>query len=138
MNPTECQEFVTYLEIVREAYDQYRETQEREHAHLSRRGSIVEWNILVRQKQVAIQKVENAEHRLASRKQQWINLGTQRSRAEYSAVREKISQLQLLLTRILTCDRMIESLLYSGGYLQSVTAYRSSRLSDKPGSIPTV
>ncbi|MDD2710500.1 MAG: hypothetical protein PHV34_21180 [Verrucomicrobiae bacterium] len=136
MTPQETQDFILQLETLRDAYEKYREIQEQEHALLSRRGPIVEWNILVRQKNLAMQTVHGIENRQAHLKQRWQNLGDLRQRPEYGAVRERLSQLQAQLTRVLTCERMIESLLYSGGYLQSVIAHRTASEAIPPASVP--
>jgi hypothetical protein len=125
MTAIEVQEFSNALDVLRDAYEKYRVIQEQEHAHLNRRGSIVEWNVLVRQKQIALQVVKDLENKSARLRQCWKDLGDQRKHPSHLAVRDKLSQLQALLTRILTCDRMNEALLYNGGYLQSVVAYRS-------------
>ncbi|MBI4028127.1 MAG: hypothetical protein HY360_24295 [Verrucomicrobia bacterium] len=131
MTPQEIQEFFNAIENLRVAYEKYRAIQEQEHAHLSRRGPIAEWNILVRQKHVALQEARGLEHAMSGWKQRWQAMGDARQRPEFAPVRTKLSQLQTLLTRILTCDRMNESLLYSAGYLQSVIAHRSASMLEK-------
>lgn len=125
MTASEIQELITSLENLRNAYEAYRSIQEQEHSHLSRRCSIAEWNVLIRQKQLALQNARTIAHESAALRQRWQDMGKARIRPEFSSVREKLSQVQTLLTRILTCDRMNETLLYNGGYLQSVVAYRS-------------
>lgn len=125
MTAHEIEELIEGLENLRKAYEEYREIQEQEHSQLTKRCSIAEWNILVRKKHAALQTARAIALQNASLKQNWLKMGDSRSRPEYSLVREKLSQLQTLLTRILTCDRMNETLLYNGGYLQSVVAYRS-------------
>jgi hypothetical protein len=127
MTPQEVQLFQQTLERLQSAYEAYRRLQEQEHAHLNQRGSIVEWNILVRQKQIALQTADDLSQQIAPLKQKWQALGEARRRPEYANVRTTLEQLQPLLTRILTCDRMNETLLYNGGYLQSVVAHRSMK-----------
>ena len=61
MNTNEIQDFVDALEKLQNAYDHYRMIQEQEHAHLNRRGSIAEWNIMVREKLQAQQLAEMIE-----------------------------------------------------------------------------
>jgi len=127
MTTNEIQDFVDALEKLQNTYDHYRMIQEQEHAHLNRRGSIAEWNIMVREKLQAQQLAEMIEKRTKVVRQRWQQMGTRRSHPDFAVVREKLSQLQALLTRILTCERMNEVLLYNGGYLQSVVAYRSRK-----------
>jgi hypothetical protein len=127
MKPHEILEMSEALDKIRTGYEKYRQFQEQEHAHLSSRGSVAEWNILVRQKQQALQGVLNLSSTFDVYKKAWQALGSERHQPEYAALREKITHLQSLLTRILTCDRMNEVLLYNGGYLQSVVAFRSMR-----------
>jgi hypothetical protein len=126
MTPQESKDFTFYLTKLYEAYEEYRSFQEQEHAHLSRRGAISEWSSLVRRKHQAYQNAQMVDAKVNPFRQKWMQLGTSRSRADYSIIREKLSQLQTLLTRVLSCDRMNETLLYNGGYLQAVVAYRSS------------
>jgi len=126
MTTGETREFIEALDQLQSAYENYRQLQEQEHGHLSRRGSIAEWNIMIRQKLEAQQAARMIERRMEPVKQRWQQMGQERRQPGFAAVREKLGQLQGLLTRILTCDRMNETLLYSGGYLQSVVAYRSS------------
>lgn len=125
MTSQEIQEFSQALEVLKDAYEKYRTIQEQEHAHLNRRGSIVEWNDLVRKKHSALQTAKELEKKISSLQRRWKELGDRRHHPSFLPVRERFSQLQALLTRILTCDRMNETLLYNGGYLQSVVAYRS-------------
>ncbi len=125
MNPTEIAEMATALDDILASYEKYRLFQEQEHAHLTVRGSVAEWNVLVRQKHLALQKSQHLSLAFENFKKQWHLLGEQRNQPQYRAIRDKIAQIQGLLTRILTCDRMNEVLLYNGGYLQSVVAYRS-------------
>jgi len=130
MTSQQAQDFANVLESLRDAYEKYRTLQEQEHAHLNRKGAIAEWNVLVRQKHLALKAAKDMASAANHLQQQWQSLGDRRSRPEYKAVREKLSQLQALLTRILTCDRMNETLLYHGGYLQSVVAYRSASMAN--------
>ncbi len=125
MTAHEIEEFLGGLENLRKAYEEYREIQEQEHSQLTRRCSIAEWNILVRKKHTILQTARTIALQSSLHKQNWLKMGDARSHPDYSPVREKLAQLQTLLTRILTCDRMNETLLYNGGYLQSVVAYRS-------------
>ncbi len=127
MTPKEIQECLNELDNLQGAYEKYRAIQEQEHTHLSRRGSIDGWNIMVRQKHLALQEARTLEQAFAVWRQRWQELGDKRRRKEFAAIREKLSKLQALLTRILTCDRMNETLLYSAGYLQSVIAHRKER-----------
>jgi hypothetical protein len=127
MTTQESKDFTFYLGKLCEAYEEYRTFQEQEHAHLSRRGAISEWSGYVRKKNEAFLNAKVIDAKTTSFRQKWAQLGMTRSRADYSTVREKLAQLQNLLTRILTCDRMNETLLYNGGYLQAVVAYRGSK-----------
>jgi hypothetical protein len=119
-------DFRNALDELKLAYEEYRALQETEHAHLSRRGSIAEWNLIVRKKDKAMQKAHTIERQMDPIRYRWQQMGPDRQKSEFTSVRESLSLLQSLLTRILTCDRMNEVLLYNGGYLQSVVAYRSS------------
>src|SRR5438552_1187578 len=110
MTSFEIEEFLTLLEKLYNAYEQYRLIQEQEHAQLNRRCSIAEWNLLVRQKQLALQAVRPLVQENARLKNGWLSLGEDRLRPEFLKVREKLAQIQALLTRILTCDRMNETL----------------------------
>lgn len=125
MNAETLDRFSNTLDDLLEAYDCYRVLQEREHSHLSRRGPIAEWNLLVRRRNVAAEAARNLEASMADLFQSWHALDAERTRNEFAGIREKLSRLQSLLMRILTCERMNESLLYSQGYMQSVVAYRS-------------
>ena len=125
MNTLEITEMSKGLDEIRAGYEKYRQFQEQEHAHLSHRGSVAEWNVLVRQKHLALQSTLQLSAAFDNVKKKWQALGEKRNEPQYQEIREKIAQLQSLLTRILTCDRMNEVLLYNGGYLQSVVAYRS-------------
>jgi hypothetical protein len=128
MNQPQVQEFIKTLDALQQAHERYRLLQEQEHAHLSRKGAISEWNVIVRKKDTVMSEVKDIEKKMAASRDLWQKLGEKRSRPEFNFIRDKISQLQSLLTRILTCDRMNEVLLYNGGYLQSVVAYRSSKV----------
>jgi hypothetical protein len=127
MNPTEIEHFISLLDQLRNSHENYRLLQEQEHSHLSRRGSMSEWNTLVRKKDAALQEARSIEKKMSLNRQRWQQLGENRTQPQYAPIREKLSQLQTLLTRNLTCDRMNEVLLYNGGYLQSVVAYRSAK-----------
>jgi hypothetical protein len=128
MNTTQLQEFVKTLDTLQQTHEKYRLLQEQEHAHLSRRGAISEWNEIVNKKDTLIKEAKEIEKKMSPFRELWQRLGEKRSHPQFNFVREKISQLQALLTRILTCDRMNEVLLYNGGYLQSVMAYRSNKV----------
>jgi hypothetical protein len=126
MTSSEIHDFQEQLRVLISHYEEYRMAQEKEHALLSRRGPINEWNILVRQKNDSRRQADLIEKRLAGARKRWLELGDLRRNPEFSAIRELLASLQALVTRILTCDRMNETLLYHGGYLQSVVAYRSA------------
>lgn len=134
MTSQEAQDYGLYLSKILESYEEYRACQEQEHAHLARRGAIAEWNNIVRRKKQAYQNAQMLDSKTQYYKERWKALGQARSKAEFAFVREKLSQLQNLLTRILTCDRMNETLLYHGGYLQAVVAYRGSK--EEGASLP--
>jgi hypothetical protein len=127
MTPQESKDFAYYLGKLCEMYEEYRSFQEQEHAHLSRRGAISVWSNLVRQKNQAFQNAQAIDSKISHFRQKWAKMGNTRANGDFATVRERLSQLQALLTRILTCDRMNEALLYNGGYLQAVVAYRGSQ-----------
>ena len=126
MNTQELARFGHSLQELYESYDCYRVLQEQEHALLSRRAQINEWNQVVRKKNIALTAAKNMEDSMAVMFKNWTALGGSRLGAPYVEVRSQLAKLQSLLMRILNCDRMNESLLYNQGYIQSISAYRGA------------